>query len=172
MIDEMQTLRAGLELARASQLTMVRLQLALQRSNRRTAMQALDNLLEIDAEMEGLAATLNGAPAHRDGDAALFNFIGFQKEAIATEKHALASGDLRIETGPIVVPAPEEEVSGADLPTHELMSDGEVESGEDGSGRRWVYVLAAVVVIIALGCGAAAYLWPELVIRLPFPKFG
>jgi len=67
-VDGAQALRTGLDLARASQLTMLRLLLALHKSNRRTAMQALDNLLDIDAEMEGLAATLNRAPAHPAGD--------------------------------------------------------------------------------------------------------
>src|SRR3546814_3084452 len=51
VVDGMQALRTGLGLMRASQLTMVRFQLALYKSNRRTAMQALDNLLDIDAEI-------------------------------------------------------------------------------------------------------------------------
>src|SRR3546814_885984 len=54
VVDGMQALRTGLGLMRASQLTMVRFQLALYKSNRRTAMQALDTFLELDAEMEGL----------------------------------------------------------------------------------------------------------------------
>jgi len=92
-IDELVALRAGFDLARASQLTMVRLQLALHKSNRRSAMQALDTLLDIEAEMAELAAILDDAPTHAAGDAALSSFIGLQKAAIAVEKHALAGGD-------------------------------------------------------------------------------
>jgi len=92
-IDELAALRAGFDLARASQLTMVRLQLALHKSNRRSAMQALDTLLDIEAEMAELAAILDDAPTHAAGDAALSSFIGLQKAAIAVEKHALAGGD-------------------------------------------------------------------------------
>jgi hypothetical protein len=92
-IDELAALRAGFDLARASQLTMVRLQLALHKSNRRSAMQALDTLLDIEAEMAELAASLDAAPAHPGGDPALSGFIGCQKAAIAVEKHVLAGGD-------------------------------------------------------------------------------
>ena len=168
VVDEMETLRAGLELARASQLTLLRLQLALQRSNRRTAMQALDNLLEIDAEMEGLAAKLNGAPSHLAGDAALFSFIGFQKEAIATEKHVLASGELGLEARPIVVPADDDdEASGADLPAQE--PDDEAERIDRGGSRAWIYVLAAAILIVAIGCGLIAYFWPVMPIAEMLP---
>lgn len=72
---------------------MVRLQLALHKSNRRSAMQALDTLLDIEAEMAELAAILDAAPAHPGGDTALSGFIGCQKAAIAVEKHVLAGGD-------------------------------------------------------------------------------
>jgi hypothetical protein len=92
-IDELAALRAGFDLARASQLTMVRLQLALHKSNRRSAMQALDTLLDIEAEMAELAASLDAAPAHPGSDAVLAGFIGCQKAAIAVEKHVLAGGD-------------------------------------------------------------------------------
>jgi hypothetical protein len=102
-IDELAALRAGLDLARASQLTMVRLQLALHKSNRRSAMQALDTLLDIEAEMAELAAVLDAAPAHPGGDTALSGFIGCQKAAIAVEKHVLAGGDWPSDVRPDAV---------------------------------------------------------------------
>lgn len=157
--DEMQTLRTGLELARASQLTMLRLQLALHKSNRRTAMQALDNLLEIDAEIEELAATLNQVPAGPPGDAALFGFIGSQKEAIATEKHVLTGGDLRSDPAPIAISlADPDEANDAAAP---VFSDDEIEAAPQG-GRRWPYILAVIIVIGAIICGAIAYFWPVM----------
>ena len=102
-IDELAALRAGFDLARASQLTMVRLQLALHKSNRRSAMQALDTLLDIEAEMAELAAILDAAPAHPVGDTALSGFIGCQKAAIAVEKHVLAGGDWPSDARPDAV---------------------------------------------------------------------
>lgn len=142
---------------------MLRLQLALYRSNRRTAMQALDNLLEIDAEMEGLAATLSGLPTHSTADAPLFGFIGFQKEAIAAEKHVLASGGLRSVAEPIAVSPPDDERRhNADLPEQALLSDDEAERNDRAGSRRWTYVLAVAIVIAALGCGLMAYFWPAL----------
>lgn len=158
--DDMQTLRTGLELARASQLTMLRLQLALHKSNRRTAMQALDNLLEIDAEIEELAATLNQVPLRPSEDTALFGFIGSQKEAIATEKHVLTGSDLRSDPAPIAFSlADPDEASEAATP---VISDDEIEEAPQGGGRRWLYILAAIIVIGAIICGAIAYFWPVL----------
>lgn len=95
-------------MARASQLTMVRLQLALHKSNRRSAMQALDTLLDIEAEMAELAAILDDAPTHAAGNAALSGFIGLQKAAIAVEKHALAGGDWPGDAQPTAVPGPDD----------------------------------------------------------------
>ena len=167
VVDEMQTLRAGLELARASHLTMLRLQLALHKSNRRTAMQALDNLLEIDAEIEGLAATLGDAPTQLANEAALFGFIGFQKEAIAAEKHVLAHGDLRPAAEPVVIPSGDDEQPGdADVPAQSMMPDEEAESADRAGGRRWPYVLAIASILIALGCAVLAVMWPALSVAL------
>lgn len=151
MVEGMRTLRTGLELTRASQLTMLRFQLALQKSNRRAAMQALDHLLDIDAEMGKLAATQGDAPSLPAGDAALSRFIGLQKTAIAAEKHALAGGDLRRDgacanwTDSAALPAP------APLPD-------DVRS-EDPAGRGgWAALLAVAIVAIIFGIGAVAYL--------------
>ena len=107
-IDELAALRAGFDLARASQLTMVRLQLALHKSNRRSAMQALDTLLDIEAEMAELAAIMDAAPAHPGGDAALSGFIGCQKAAIAVEKHVLAGGDWPSDAQPDAISEPDD----------------------------------------------------------------
>ena len=164
MVDGAQALRTGLDLARASQLTMLRLLLALHKSNRRTAMQALDNLLDIDAEMEGLAATLNRAPAHPAGDAALSDFIGLQKAALAVEKHALAGGDLRKDAESMALPAPPLASADVDFPAHPQLADDAVEDDAaedaDGPGRkRWILILAAAILVALIGLGVTAYLW-------------
>jgi len=160
MVDGAQALRTGLDLARASQLTMLRLLLALHKSNRRTAMQALDNLLDIDAEMEGLAATLNGAPAHPAGDAALTDYIGLQKAALAVEKHALAGGDLRKEAESIALPAPPFPTAAEEVPAPSQLPDEAVEEDDPPARRRWIYVVAAAILVVLIGFGAMAYLWP------------
>jgi hypothetical protein len=169
----MQALRTGLELARASQLTMLRLQLALHKSNRRTAMQAVDEFLDIDAEMEGLAATLTGIPAHPADDAALSGFIGLQKAAIAVEKHALTGGDwpsdARHDARPIAIAAPDDGIvapddgaGDADLPAPPPVSDDMVEDEDHAGSRRWIYGVAAAIVAVLIGLGLTAYLWPAL----------
>jgi len=162
--DGAQALRTGLDLARASQLTMLRLLLALHKSNRRTAMQALDNLLDIDAEMEGLAATLNRAPAHPAGDAALSDFIGLQKAALAVEKHALAGGDLRKDAESMALPAPPLASADVDFPTQPQLADDAVEEDAVGDDdppgrRRWMLILAAAILVALIGLGVTAYLW-------------
>ena len=177
MIDGTQALRTGLDLARASQLTMLRLLLALHKSNRRTAMQALDNLLDIDAEMEGLAATLNGAPVRPAGDAALSDFIGLQKAALAVEKHALAGGELREDAESMALPAPPVAQADVDFPAQPLLPDDAVEDdavGDDAvedddrpGRRRWMPVLAAAILVALIGFGVTAYLWLGLSITMP-----
>ena len=172
-VDGMQALRTGLELARASQLTMLRLQLALHKSNRRTAMEALDDFLDIDAEMEGLAATLTTVPAHRADHAALSGFIGLQKAAIAVEKHALTGGDLRKDAKPMAIAARGDGVQGAELIAQPPPSDDEVENDDRTGSRRWMPVLAVATIVILIGCGLIAYLWPALLATMvPFEIFG
>jgi hypothetical protein len=161
-IHGLQALRTGLELARASQLTMLRFQLALRRSNRHAAMQALDTLLDIDAEMEGLAASLDGAPAHPANDAALSGFIGRQKAAIAAEKHALTGGDWRSEAGQTALSAPDGCANDADLPEQSVFPDDESENYDRTRGRRWTCILAVAIVAAVIVCGVMIYLWPTL----------
>jgi hypothetical protein len=185
-IDELAALRAGFDLARASQLTMVRLQLALHKSNRRSAMQALDTLLDIEAEMAELAAILDAAPAHPGSDAALSGFIGCQKAAIAVEKHVLAGGDWPSDARTDAIcdldhPAPDDPAVSVhdepavavampvdrpvviDLPTLYPAADdaGEAEVDDRPGGARWVAVLAAAIALIVIA-GLIAWQWPAL----------
>ena len=158
IVDGLQTLRTGLELARASQLTMLRLQLALHKSNRRIAMQALDTLLDIDAEMEDLATTLSDVPARPANDADLSGFIGLQRAAIAAEKHALTGGDWRNDARAIALSNPGD----TDFSAQSPFPDDDA-AGEDRThGRRWTRVLAATIVVAVIACGLVAYLWPTL----------
>lgn len=165
MVNNVHTLRSELNLTRASQLTLLRFQLALHKSNRRAAMQALDDLLDIDAEMESLATTLSRIAAYPAGDtvlagidAALSRFIQLQKAAIAAEKHILAGGDLRSDDRSIAMPAPDDRAGNTDLPARPLLPEDAAE-GDDRTRRKCqTYILAAVVAVIFLGCGLLAYL--------------
>jgi hypothetical protein len=189
-IDELAALRAGFDLARASQLTMVRLQLALHKSNRRSAMQALDTLLDIEAEMAELAAILDAAPAHPGGDTALSGFIGCQKAAIAVEKHVLAGGDWPSDAQPgaisepgdptisepdhpavsvqdkpaVAVATPVDRPVAIDLPTLYPAADDEADEAEVDDrpgGARWLAILAAALAFIVIA-GLIAWQWPAL----------
>jgi hypothetical protein len=189
-IDELAALRAGFDLARASQLTMVRLQLALHKSNRRSAMQALDTLLDIEAEMAELAASLDAAPAHPGGDTALSGFIGCQKAAIAVEKHVLAGGDWPSDAQPgaasepdhpgvaapddpavpvhdepaVAVATPVNRPVAIDLPARYPAADDEADEANADERRgsaRWMAVLAATIALIVIA-GLIAWQWPAL----------
>ena len=189
-IDELAALRAGFDLARASQLTMVRLQLALHKSNRRSAMQALDTLLDIEAEMAELAAILDAAPAHPGGDTALSGFIGCQKAAIAVDKHVLAGGDWPSDAQPgaisepgdptisepdhpavsvqdkpaVAVATPVDRPVAIDLPTLYPAADDEADEAEVDDrpgGVRWLAILAAALAFIVIA-GLIAWQWPAL----------
>ncbi len=157
-----QALHAGLELARASQLTMLRLQLALHGSDRRAAMQALDDLLDMDAEMEGIATALAEVPAQPAGSAELADFIGRQKAAIAAEKHLLTGIEGPNGEAPsLAIAAPRSWESGegpqqGPWPDADQEADGHAERGRGRS------ILAVAIVLILIGFGLAVYLWPPL----------
>ncbi len=117
--------------------------------------------------MEGLAATLDDAPAHPVRDTALFGFIGFQKEAIAAEKHVLTSGNSRFEAEPATAPTlAEDHANEADLPAPSNHRDGAEEGHDRAGARRWIYVAALAVAIVAIGCGLTACFWPALSVAM------
>ncbi|WP_404712625.1 hypothetical protein [Sphingomonas sp. MMS24-J13] len=175
-IDSLQALRTRMDLARASQLTMLRFQLALHKSNRHVAMQALDDLLDLDAEIEGLAAAPAGVAS---GNGPLSAFIRHQKSAIATEKHGLAGGDARSIGRPAAV-APADEPADRDGPAERASAVDATELGDlevaapspapvhidarQGSdqarGRRWLYGLAFATMFLLAGFASTVILWP------------
>lgn len=170
-LDETHALQTGLELARASQLTMLRLQLALHRSNRRTAMQALDQLLDIDAEMADFTAALSGGPAYRTSGAALSGFIGRQKAAIAAEKHALTGSEWPDASGPFALAGPVDGVNAGDRATQMQPLGGERERDDRSGNNRWKHIVGLTLVLIAIAIGLAAYWSPALPALLAFSHF-
>ena len=83
------TLGMGMQLVRASNLTMSRFQLALQRGDKRLAMMAMDSLLDIDGEMECFVADLACSAANQPQMQVMASYLTSQKEAIGLEKHSL-----------------------------------------------------------------------------------
>ncbi|MFT3965406.1 MAG: hypothetical protein QM690_05945 [Sphingobium sp.] len=144
----------GLQLMRASNLTMTRLHLALQSGDRRLAMMAMDGLMDIDAEMEGFVADLAGVP---DNDAhwqALSGYLAHQKAAIAAEKHVLI--------GVVGRPPPDAsavlEEFPAVPPSREPSAGEAAQEWEEEQSRRWPPGLLAMLLLCALaliGAGAA-----------------
>ena len=87
----------GMQLVRASNLTMSRFQLALQRGDKRIATMAMDSLLDIDAEMEGFVADLASSAANEAQMQIITSYLISQKGAIAHEKHALVGHIGKVE---------------------------------------------------------------------------
>ena len=82
----------GLQLSRASTLSLMRMQLAVRSGERMQAMAAMDRLDALDAELERLIAQLPAPDSNDPGWQAIAKHIEEQKLALAFEKLALASG--------------------------------------------------------------------------------
>lgn len=91
------TLGVGMQLVRASNLTMSRFQLALQSGDRRLATKAMDNILDIDAEMECFVADLACVAANEPHMEDMEIYLASQKDAVAREKHALVGHVGKVE---------------------------------------------------------------------------
>ena len=92
-------LARGLMLLRASNMNVIRLQLAMEHRDRRQAMEALDGLVALDGEIRDFIGDI---PPHDAASAALARSIDAQKSAIASEKFMLAAG----KSGPAIAPQP------------------------------------------------------------------
>lgn len=81
----------GLQLCRASAMSLMRLQLAFERGDRLGAMEAIDRLHALDSEAEQM---MEGLPLRTDDPvgAAIARHLKEEKMAVAFEKLALASG--------------------------------------------------------------------------------
>ena len=106
-----QELLRSVQLSRANALALTRLSFALKSGDRTQAMEAMDRLHALDAEIERLAARLP-APCNDDSDHwgehdVITRHLGDQKLAIAFEKLALASSisgpDMVSEPAPLML---------------------------------------------------------------------
>lgn len=154
-------LAEGLMLVRASTLKVIRLQLAMERRDRRVALEAVDDLVALDRSLEDFLAQV--PTAHDDG---MFgNVLELERSALNIEKHTLAAGishrDWQVET-----PAPEPEKTAEPL-ADEWMAYDE----EEAEGSNWWLRFGVLALIVAIACGAyflgASGILPDLIARLP-----
>ena len=82
----------GLQLSRASTMALMRLQLAIRSGDRVQALEAVDRLDTLDAEIEGVVARLSPPGESDETLQAVAKHLEAQKLALAFEKLALASG--------------------------------------------------------------------------------
>lgn len=134
-------LAEGLMLFRASTLKIIRLQLAMERRDRRVALEAVDDLVALDRSLEEF---LTHVPAAQD-DGLFSNVLELERSALNVEKHTLAAGisnrSWQVET-PEPESSPEPEVDW-------------VYDDEPGPSS-WLRPMAFVAAILAIA--AAAYL--------------
>ena len=151
-------LAEGLMLVRASTLKVIRLQLAMERRDRRVALEAVDDLVALDRSLEDYLAKV---PTAND-DGIFGNVLELERAALNVEKHTLAAGisqrDWQVET-------PQSE--GTAEPTAEEWAAYDEEVGE---GPNWWPRVAIFVLVVAIACGAyflgASGMMPDLIARL------
>jgi hypothetical protein len=137
-----EVLAEGLMLVRASTLKVIRLQLAMERRDRRVALEAVDDLVALDRSLQQFLTNVPNA-----GDDGLFsNVLELERSALNVEKHTLAAG---ISNRGWQVETAEPEVEAA---TEADWTYDEPETGRSS----WWRTLAIVVAILAIAC--AAYL--------------
>jgi hypothetical protein len=132
----------GLQLVRASNLTMTRLQLALQSGDRRRAMMAMDGLMDIDAEIEGFVSDLAPAPGEDAHWQALAGYLENQKAAIAVEKHALTGMAQRPDLPRLDMPVIPETADSLTPPQDEMPQTDAV------AGRTRMWLITAIFACI------------------------
>jgi hypothetical protein len=86
-------LAEGLMLVRASTLKMIRLQLAMERQDRRVALEAVDDLVEIDRRLEDYLADVSSPLMFR-------HELEAERGAVNREKLTLAAGVIRRQAEP------------------------------------------------------------------------
>jgi hypothetical protein len=151
-------LARSLMLLRASNMNVIRLQLAMERSDRRTAMEALDDLVALDREIGGF---IGDPPDPELSEMA--RHLDSQKTVIASEKLVFAAG----KRGPAIAPGsqitppampaeiepgPEEIAAYAD-PVADFYTEE-----ESAPRRTWRVLGILALALVAVGLAAALYL--------------
>ena len=154
-----QELARSMTLLRASNLSVVRLQLAMERQDKRQAMEALDGLVALDGEIRELVCAI---PAEAEPLREMTRRIDDQRRAIASEKLVFAAG----RRGPALAPQGELTAEPAPLegeaaahdayePNGPQEEETEAEVWEESRGRRGPALILALLFMVA-AIGAAA----------------
>lgn len=142
----------GLQLCRASIMSLMRLQLAFERCDRMGAMEAIDRLHALDAEVERIMADMPGGEGDPRRDAAN-RILREEKMAVAFEKLALASGI----DGPALDSPPRFLGQGDGLPRD---AAGLERDDDPPAGARLVTAVrtygARAALLVAIGAGTVA----------------
>lgn len=120
-------LAEGLMLVRASTLKVIRLQLAMERRDRRVAIEAIDDLVALDRHLETFLARIPPFP----GQQALEEKLHSERSALNREKLTLGAEVLRNGGAPALFQGPPQSRG---QPTHHAASDRR--TGGPGGRRR------------------------------------
>jgi hypothetical protein len=146
-------LAEGLMLLRASTLKVIRLQLAIERQDRRVVLEAMDDLVALDDELQKCLA---GMPAPADL-AGLQDALAVERSSLDREKLGLAaeviSGRSRVEL-PIVLPEPEpcppEPEFALPAPSYDWQRFHYEDEEPTSSRRGWIWAAAILLILSAL----------------------
>ena len=165
-------LAESLMLVRASTLSVVRLQLAVQRGDQGVAAQTVDYLVDLDRHLQQLMAAMPGS----DEFGPATNALEAQRSALNREKLTLAAGvRTRVAADDPLPPAdsaPEEAVptvSGGELPDIWIEEGFRWEDGKPSSVWRWcfggllVFLAVGILVNFAVGLDGLAGAYARIV---------
>jgi hypothetical protein len=168
-------LAEGLMLVRASTMKVVRLQLAMERRDRRLALQTVDDLVDLDGRIRDF---LDGMPALAAAIAPMQREMEEQRGCLVREKFTLTAGPGRsAETGlgwiePALSPDGGRGGTEDAAATTLLLSDVAPPEREAGARRSpWPYLIGAMLLLVAaLVCAGILFGaggWDALIARLP-----
>src|SRR5215208_5354923 len=142
-------LAEGLMLVRASTLKMIRLQLAMERQDRRVALEEVDDLLAIDRRLQNYLGDVERSPFFREIESA--------RAALNREKLTLAAEVIRREAPPEPEPQAEEASApvAVEAPDAELWGSFEFAETEAAKRRQGIRWLALVLVLLSVIAGTA-----------------
>lgn len=167
-------LARGMLLLRASNMNVMRLQLAVERSDRRLAMEALDGLVALDGEIRGF---IQDMPPADESLVEMTRRLDAQKAVLASEKLVFAAGRAGPsltrprEIAPAVPVAEADVARSLDLPSEWVPAHLLDEREGTGAGRRFAILAAALLLLILAGVAATHFtgLAPNLLQSFSLP---
>jgi hypothetical protein len=169
-------LAQGLLLVQASAIKVVRLQLAMERRDRRTALEAVDELMRLDRRISDF---LDDLPINAAKVSAAREEVEAQGRALAREKFALAAGmagpRLSVGRTPWMEPPSPLPVPAAEAPMNEFAAEPQDEPlaapapHRRAASSKWAAALLTLVILMLAAC---AFLFltgagQELLARIP-----